>query len=578
MRLGLVALACAVFLSQAQAGSEAKPEIIDPTGDQRSSSIVPPLAETFGSVETDFDKVWVEREDVDGIEFKLHMVCGCDDGADTTYQITLSYNGKEVRPAARECEPVAPASDVRCQGNYVAITVPHSALPGTAYRGWPLSITNVTARSVTTYGVLTGTTVDYAPPETVAVYTLGSQARVGTPLSDPPPPTGPVSTPGEAGPLPTHAVNLLFAEDHGCSSDTFTGADLRATVRIDGNVVLSSYGNQAGNPYFATMARMDVTSPVTLEVQVEEAEPGGFLGLQDEFHECDVVAGGGSRFSVRWDGSNMRLDSKGDGDLAARVVLMVGQGAPRIPSVKVIPGATDATLEWGDENVTRKLAAGGYGWPFYTFPGQGTGVSWRGLCDNTEYGAFRLVLEKGDWNVASPSIRFKTANLPPAPPILTSVEEGGRRRIRFEEPTPHDVVRYEVMGWNGSSNAWQLVATVPGTARYDFRLEVSSDRNVTSYHVRAWDSGGLSTVSEPFAVGAPGFADVLAGAAACPLPPKEKIEYERRPLTPEPTQTSSPDIQVGSSTNPGKARPASFSLQVAFVGVAVALVGMSRRQ
>ncbi|MCA1819538.1 MAG: hypothetical protein LC620_05735, partial [Halobacteriales archaeon] len=50
-------------------------------------------------------------------------------------------------------------------------------------------------------------------------------------------------------------VNLLWAEDHGCTPDTYTAADMRVTVKLDGDVVLQAYAPQQNRPDYAAAAK-----------------------------------------------------------------------------------------------------------------------------------------------------------------------------------------------------------------------------------------------------------------------------------------------------------------------------------
>ena len=324
-----------------------------------------------------------------------------------------------------------------------------------------------------------------------------------------------------SGPL---AINLVSAADRGCSPDTFTPHDLRVTVSVDGKQVLQAYAEQVNDPVYAEIAEVRIPEgSARVAVIVEEAEPGGFLGLEDRFIPCDASPGAETTFTLQWDGSFQQVTAQGDGEQSAIVRLVLGAGAPPKPVAQAqAKGAHAITVSWDSHAsaTMHRIAGGGYGSVVRT-AGAGAGsVEFTGLCDNHAY-TLRVIRDAGAWSVASAAVTATTANAAPAAPsILGAARRDGRLHLEWEEETTHDIERYELhvgasASFTPSSSTRADTYEAAGSSRH-FSTSFT-DKTGTYVRIVAVDTGGLQAVSEAFKVGDPDRQGELTGFGSCNL-------------------------------------------------------------
>ena len=300
------------------------------------------------------------------------------------------------------------------------------------------------------------------------------------------------------------AVNVLRAYDHGCSPDSLTPPDLRVQVFVDSKLVLETQkAGQTRLPLYADIAR---TQAGLVRVRVQEAEPGGFFLLGTEWRTCDVQPGQGEEATFPWDGSFLRLDQRGDGPNAARVVLTLGPAPPPPPRVQVRGvDAHAATVAWdgaaGAEAHHVAWDTPG-GWLAMRGGGEGS-YSIQGLCDAMTYHV-RVLRYQDGWLVPSEVQQFQTRDVAPARPVVTRVAQltPERLEVRWTLPETHDAQRVEVYVGNPPfhPSAWSKVHSEQYRVSSSGRAAFASGGG-SHAAVLLIDQGGHSSSSEPVAVG-----------------------------------------------------------------------------
>ena len=334
-------------------------------------------------------------------------------------------------------------------------------------------------------------------------------------------------------------VNVVSARSVGCSPDFFTSPDLRVKVYVNGALAVETVEAQdADEPLYASLTLVRTALPALVRVEVEEGEPGGFLGRGTSWKPCDAAPGVDRHLNVTVEGPTQRVVARGDDADAAEAVVTVGRDAPAAPTLRVTNvTTTEARLAWsGAPNATaHRVALPGYrGVLAVAGPGDATAVA-AGLCDNRAY-ALRLVRDQGPWSVASPDAAFTTANAPPQPPrVLAAERNGSAVNVSWESPTWHDVASFEVHAGPTAAFA-PSPGTLRGTASPSLfgptaRLDgVALQPGDAFVRVRTLDTGGLNATSDALAFNAtqpatvtsvpdcarPGSVTVSGGAAPPP--------------------------------------------------------------
>lgn len=393
---------------------------------------------------------------------------------------------------------------------------PHVARPASA-RAHPTS----GPRRVPAWAVLTIAGLALALGVAITWGVMANQGGGAAPDGDGPNASGTGGTGSPSGPL---TINLVSAADRGCSPDTFTPHDLRVTVSVDGKQVLQAYAEQVNDPVYAEIAEVRVPQGgARVAVTVEEAEPGGFLGLEDRFIPCDASPGAETTFTLQWNGAFQEVTAQGDGEQSAIVRLVLGAGAPPKPVAQAqAKGAHAITVSWDSHAsaTMHRIAGGGYG-PVVRTAGAGAGsVEFTGLCDNHAY-TLRVIRDAGAWSVASAAVTATTSNVAPAAPaILGASRRDGRLYLEWEEETTHDIERYELHV--GASASFTPSASTKAGA-YDSAVSSRhlsnsfADKAGAYVRVVAVDTGGLQAVSEAFKVGDPDREGKLTGFDSCNL-------------------------------------------------------------
>lgn len=320
-------------------------------------------------------------------------------------------------------------------------------------------------------------------------------------------------------------VNVLSAASLGCSPDSFTSPDLRVTVTVEGATVLQTAKAQDdAQPLYAAVGALGRAPPFEVTVVVEEAEPGGFLGLGTSWVLCDVWPGDGTAATFGYDGTTRAVTARGDGDRAALVDLVLGDGAPPAPRVSVTAGATWANVTWDADPSAQasghRLALGGVGRVLAPVAAEAGTVRVDGLCDNQGY-ALRMIRDAAPWAVASEDVTFTTPNVPPAKPDVLAVQDDGKNlTVRWSTTTHHDLAAVEVhagatAGFVPGADTLRASQAAPAAA-FDSSESAAPRRAGDAYvKVRIVDSGGLAAVSEARAVGTSASETRATSASSC---------------------------------------------------------------
>ncbi|HLE96010.1 MAG TPA: hypothetical protein VI997_01460 [Candidatus Thermoplasmatota archaeon] len=381
-------------------------------------------------------------------------------------------------------------------------------------------------------------------------------------------------------------VNVVEASSAGCSPDAWTDPDLRVTVRVGGIVVLQTEKAQdTEEPYFAVVAATTAAQGAKVSIEVEEAEPGGFLGLGTTWILCDVAPGSAAVLNLTWDGATMDVLAIGDGSHAARARVVLGSGPPA-PKLEVAAGAFSANLSW-DADPTgaasgHRIGPGGN----WFRPGRPLGASagtleLAPLCDNSEH-TYRVVREAAPWAVGS-SITFRTLNAAPtAPRVLAAKANATNVSVAWESATAHDIAAYEVHAGPAGFEVDAASRRVDATQRNATFERRPGDIDVV---VRSVDSGGLSATSAPFSIGEPDRAPILT-PGGCPRttitnvadesPPSAANDADDPPLedgepaAPPPDGTSGDEGRTVTPQTPPRPAFGWVALGLALLGGAVA--------
>jgi hypothetical protein len=343
----------------------------------------------------------------------------------------------------------------------------------------------------------------------------------------------------EAGAASTVAINVVTAADHGCSPDTWTSPDLRVTVLVDGDQVLQTDKAQdESNPLYARLATLPApSSPVQVSIQVEEAEPSGFLGLGTSWVPCDTDPGPGPTYTFSWDGGARTVVARGDAGNAAEATVVFGPGGPTEPKVAVdSEHGTLATVSWdAAPGLQHRLAWGSVGDVFATVPAGTSSHVMTGLCDDTGY-VVRVVRDQEPWHAGSRDVPFRTANEAPSPPrILEARPVNGSIQLRVALPTSHDLARLRVFGADTSDVPFAGTPMLDDGSGPWSSWSGSVPDSPAYVRVVVTDRGGLLAASDAFRVGsAAASSDQVADP--CPLgmgglPAGDGPESESRPTS-----------------------------------------------
>lgn len=305
-------------------------------------------------------------------------------------------------------------------------------------------------------------------------------------------------------------VNLLWAEDRGCTPDDYSAADMRVTVKLDGKVILEAYAPQQNHPDFAAWVEMPRPAQTQrLTVRVEEGEPSGFLGLGTDFVNCDAAPSEEADvYGMDWDGSSQSIDVRGDTENSARIRIQLGDDAPAVPVATISDvTAKGATIHWDADPTGRatshRVAAGQYGLQLRTEGPEAGSATFDDLCDGMPYG-LRVIRDSNDWSISSKDVTFDTLNLPPDPPRILSAKLSNEvLSLEWEEPTPHDIDHYDIH--TGVGDFAPKDETKSGTATsinvHDARGTARPKEGATHVKVVAIDEGGLTATSPAFRIG-----------------------------------------------------------------------------
>ncbi|MDX1611160.1 MAG: hypothetical protein R3185_02240 [Candidatus Thermoplasmatota archaeon] len=310
---------------------------------------------------------------------------------------------------------------------------------------------------------------------------------------------------------PSHlGINVVEAEDLGCSDDTLAGqADLRVTVWVESVQVLQTPKAQdQDTPHYAALTVVeDVDPDAQIRVLVEEAEPGGFFGTGTDWESCDTGPEAGDAHVLTWDGTERTHRFQGESERAARVTLVLGPEPPALPQADVLAVedhranvAWDGAPDPGEASHRVRLH------PVGTFlaegPG-GPGSTWLdGLCDNTAYRTY-VEREHGRWHVQSQPVSFTTTNAPPAAPWIRGADLlEGNMTVRFETPTVHDLERltFHARTANGTRH---VLGEQPGMVVGPQPVRITFPEvpaGITHVTLEALDTGGLTATSPAFPV------------------------------------------------------------------------------
>ncbi len=310
------------------------------------------------------------------------------------------------------------------------------------------------------------------------------------------------------------AINVVSAEDLGCTDDTLAGpADLRVTVSVDGQARLQTVKAQdQDNPEYAAFTLIQaVELPATIQVVIQEAEPGGFLGTGTSWETCDAAPGASSTYEVTWEGDQRELVARGDGERAAEAIVVVGPEAPSRPALSEEATGTDqVTLAWEGgthEAITgHRLRWAQVGDQLHEAGPSAGQHTVRDLCDNTAY-TFQVVRDAEPWHIASDPLEVTTANQAPQAPIIVRANTtDGNLTVAWLLPTSHDLERLDLHAARTGTfqpDETTRLATYRGPLGFQPVETTVTDVPTEATHVRvvATDTGGLSATSEPFAIG-----------------------------------------------------------------------------
>lgn len=350
-------------------------------------------------------------------------------------------------------------------------------------------------------------------------------------------------------------IDVVSARSLGCSPDTFTSPDLRVRVYVNGAEVFTTEKAQdQDSPLYGHAAVVSAELPVTIGVEVEEAEPGGFFGLGTSWVPCQTGPASATRGTFIYRGeAALQAVVRGEGDKAAEALLVVGTAPPATPAVTV--GATtpaSVTLRWGADPTGRatghRVALGLAGARVDANVGANE-ATLTVPCDNYAY-AFRVIREAAPWYVTSADVSATSANAAPQPATVLSATRDGN--ASFESPTTHDIARYEVhasssASFTPSSATLRHTISSPSSAFAEQSAAgIPFSASDTHVRIRSVDTGGLSADSASFAIGASARQGSIRFGSSC-VPTTTSAGSASWPTTttstaPPPSPTPTPPI------------------------------------
>lgn len=342
-------------------------------------------------------------------------------------------------------------------------------------------------------------------------------------------------------------LNVVSARSFGCSPDSFTSPDLRVRVLVnDAPAVTTDKAQDQRQPLYASLTRVRATLPARITVEVEEAEPSGLFGTA--WVACDVAPGAATRFTHTYAGGPPEeIVARGDDEKAAEAFLAVGREPPSLPSVRALDvNATSARLAWDVDlsgaTTGYRLAREGPGPVLLSLGSDVASANLADLCDNHDY-TLRLVRDAAPWHVFS-NATFRTPNAAPAAPrVLAATRDGANSSVAWEAADMHDAARFDILAGPTQDPAQvRRSVTVGATSFATFNESAPLQPGDAYVRVRLVDTGGLSSVSDAFAVGAPERESTTPFARGCgptATPgPTVLVPSPRPPATP--TVTVSP--------------------------------------
>lgn len=318
-------------------------------------------------------------------------------------------------------------------------------------------------------------------------------------------------------------INVVSANETGCSPDVFTSPDLRVRVLVNGAAVaVTEKAQDRDAPLLAFVVDAAAQLPAVVSFEVEEAEPAGLFGTS--WVACSVAPGGQTRANVTYRGEAALVTTlRGDGDKAAEVTVVIGTSAPSTPTLQVSQiGSAHVDVVWSADASGRatghRVASGLIGPVLGSASGTASGARISGLCDNHAY-TYRLVRDATDWHVASADVAFTTANVAPSAAKVLSATRGGN--VTFESATSHDIARFEVHAAGSASfaptNATLRATLAPSAFARTDATGVALRASDTHVVIRSVDTGGLTAVSAAFAIDGAAVQGSIVFAQTCSL-------------------------------------------------------------
>lgn len=303
-------------------------------------------------------------------------------------------------------------------------------------------------------------------------------------------------------------IDIVQAFDRGCSDDHgTTGApDLRVSVTVNGEVVLRTAKAQGYTaPLLAVSAQAPVAVGDRIGIQIEEAEPSGFLGTSTRWVKCDSAPGSQRIFEKPWDGTTTEFVARGDDADAAEAIVVVGRDAPAIPIIQVQATARSADITWDAGGQRQGLGWDDFEQPFHDATSSAGDYQMENLCDGTTY-LIRVVRWETPWVVAGRAA-IDTQNLPPGQPqVLAADRSDGGLTVSWWTPTVHDIQRFEIhagpAGFSpGPGSLRQEISKLAG--HHEETRDVATQAGDAEVRIVSVDNGGLTATSPAFAMGSP---------------------------------------------------------------------------
>jgi hypothetical protein len=294
-------------------------------------------------------------------------------------------------------------------------------------------------------------------------------------------------------------INVVRMADAGCSPDYWTAADPILRIRLDGKPLATIQSDQDGRPEVARFFPASPRPNSVVTVTMAESEPFSEI-------PCDVSAGPGTEAAIAWDGSFLHVVLRGDDAKASTVELVLGLAPPGVEDLRSIVQADQVRLEWSTPQPPAeriRVFAGAYGPQKHSLAGTATSATVTGLCDGLQY-RMRVIVDRAPWAIGT-DIEFTTPNLPPEPPRILSARQQGRSlSLSWEEPTAHDIERYDIhVGAAGfvPSDSNRIAQHKPFSDWRNQDTTVTYSDSATEVRIVAVDKGGLSASSAGFRIG-----------------------------------------------------------------------------